>query len=78
MSDQPGVLAQIANITGSHEVGILSVIQPEPDEPTDDVPLILLLHDAKYGTVQDALKEIVELDAVSDDHTLLRVESLQS
>ena len=76
VADKPGVLAQIASITGAGGVGILSVIQPEPEGPSEHIPLVLLLHDAKYGDVQHALKAILALKAVQDEHTLLRVETL--
>ena len=77
VADRPGVLAKIATITANHDVGILSVIQPEPESSTEHIPLVLLLHDASYGTVQAALKSILELDTVEPKHTLLRVETLE-
>ena len=75
--DEPGVLAQIAGITGENGIGILSVIQPEPKEPSEHIPLVLLLHDAAYGTVSKALKAVLALDSVESEHTLLRVETLE-
>src|SRR5437867_1860169 len=45
--DKPGVLAQVAGILGSENIGISSVIQPEAHEG-DAVPLILMLHDATH------------------------------
>ncbi len=75
--DEPGVLARIANITGENGIGILSVIQPEPKEPSKHIPLVLLLHDAAYGKIVDALGEILALEAVGAEHTLLRVETLE-
>ena len=78
VADRPGVLAQIADITGKNNVGILSVIQPEPETSSDHIPLVLLLHDASYGTVKNALTAILDLDSVDAEHTLLRVETLES
>jgi homoserine dehydrogenase len=75
--DEPGVLARIASITGENGIGILSVIQPEPKEPSAHIPLVLLLHDAAYGTVSNALKTVLALDSVESEHTLLRVETLE-
>ena len=77
VSDRPGVLAKIATITANNDVGILSVIQPEPESSTQSIPLVLLLHDAPFGTVQEALKSILELDTVEPEHTLLRLETLE-
>ena len=78
VADRPGVLAQIADITGKNNVGILSVIQPEPESSSKHIPLVLLLHDASYGTVQNALSSILGLESVETKHTLLRVETLKS
>jgi len=75
--DEPGVLAQISSITGQNGIGILSVIQPEPKEPSERIPLVLLLHDAPYGTVHNALGAILALSSVGSEHTLLRVETLE-
>ncbi|MEC8691686.1 MAG: homoserine dehydrogenase, partial [Verrucomicrobiota bacterium] len=66
------------DITGKNNVGILSVIQPEPETSSDHIPLVLLLHDASYGTVKNALTAILDLDSVDAKHTLLRVETLES
>ena len=75
--DEPGVLAKISNIMGENSIGILSVIQPEPKEPSTHIPLVLLLHDAEYGKVSNAMRKILALEAVETEYTLLRVETLE-
>src|SRR5215469_4845123 len=70
--DEPGVLAQVASILGSHQVGISSVVQPEGHEG-DAVPLVLMIHDAPFGRMQTALELIRQLDCVKADPVLLRV-----
>ena len=70
--DKPGVLAQIANILGSHQIGISSVVQPEGHEG-DAVPLVLMIHDAAFGRMQTALELIRQLDCVKANPVLLRV-----
>ena len=70
--DKPGVLAQVASILGSHQVGISSVVQPEGHEG-DAVPLVLMIHDAPFGRMQTALELIRQLDCVKADPVLLRV-----
>jgi len=73
--DHPGVLAQIANVLGEHEVGILSVIQPE--EHDDEVaPIVLTLHFAPFGIVRKAIDRIGELECVRETPVLMRVEDL--
>jgi homoserine dehydrogenase len=70
--DKPGVLAQIASILGSHQIGISSVVQPEGHEG-DAVPLVLMIHDAAFGRMQTALELIRQLDCVKARPVLLRV-----
>src|SRR6202048_2759003 len=70
--DEPGVLAQVANIWGSHRIGISSVIQPEGHEG-DAVPLVLIIHDAPFGRMQAALERIQVLACVKAPPMLLWV-----
>ena len=73
--DEPGSLARIASILGDHEIGILSVIQPE-DHEDEIAPVALTLHFAEFGVIQKALKKIGDLDCVREDPVLMRVESI--
>jgi homoserine dehydrogenase len=61
--DRPGVLAQVASVLGSHQIGISSVIQPEGHEG-DAVPLVLMIHHAPFGRMQAAVSEIRSLECV--------------
>jgi homoserine dehydrogenase len=61
--DEPGVLAKVASILGSHRIGISSMIQPEGHEG-DAVPIVLMIHDAAYGRMQAAVEEIERLTCV--------------
>jgi homoserine dehydrogenase len=61
--DEPGVLAQVASILGSHRIGISSMLQPEGHEG-DAVPLVLMIHDAHFGRMQAAVKVIEGLACV--------------
>jgi homoserine dehydrogenase len=70
--DRPGVLAQVASILGSHQIGISSVVQPEGHEG-DAVPLVLMIHDSAFGRMQTALELIRHLDCVKANPVLLRV-----
>ncbi|MEM9016546.1 MAG: homoserine dehydrogenase [Verrucomicrobiota bacterium] len=71
--DRPGVLARIATVLGEHEIGILSVIQPE-DHDEAYAPIVLMLHYAPFGIVREALEKIGRMDCVREDPVLLRVE----
>src|ERR1700736_4486802 len=70
--DKPGVLAQVANIMGSHQIGISSVFQPEGHEG-DAVPLVLMIHDAAFGRMQTAVQRIQSLVCVKAAPSLLWV-----
>ena len=70
--DEPGVLAQVASVLGSHKIGISSVIQPEGHEG-DAVPLVLMIHDAPFGTMQAALGRIQALACVKSPPMMLWV-----
>jgi homoserine dehydrogenase len=70
--DEPGVLAQVASVLGSHMIGISSVIQPEGHEG-DAVPLVLMIHDAPFDRMQAALERIQVLACVKSPPMMLWV-----
>lgn len=72
--DQPGTLAQVANVLGSHQIGISSVIQPESHD-ADSVPLVLMIHDARTGDMNKARATIEALPCVKSVAALIRVEN---
>jgi homoserine dehydrogenase len=74
VDDRPGVLAQIAGALGEADIGILSVIQPETHLEGLAV-LVLMIHDASFGSMQAAVAQIGSLACVKDAPTLLHVES---
>ncbi len=76
VKDVPGTLAKIAAIFGKAKIGISSVIQPEGHEG-ENVPLIMMLHDAPNGAVTRALKAIGSLPVVKTDPVMIRVDDLE-
>lgn len=72
-ADNPGVLGKIANIFGSYDVSIDSVIQKGHD--MDSVPLIFITHRAKEISVKRAIEEISHIDDVISVAGVIRVES---
>jgi homoserine dehydrogenase len=74
VDDRPGVLAQIAGALGEAEIGILSVIQPETHCEGFAV-LVLMIHDATFGAMRNAVARIASLACVKNAPTLLHVES---
>jgi homoserine dehydrogenase len=71
--DQPAVLAQVAGILGKHEISIASVIQ-KVHHHAKAVPVVLMTHQAKEGSVQKALQEINTLRVVVAPTRMIRVE----
>ncbi|MCA9212587.1 MAG: homoserine dehydrogenase [Planctomycetales bacterium] len=74
--DNPGVLAQVTNILGSHDISIASVIQREidPAESTEDkVSLVIMTHLATEGNANQAVSEINQLPSVDDVSVRMRV-----
>ena len=70
VDDRPGVLAQIAGILGSHDIGISSVIQPESHEAAA-VPLVLMIHNAPFGRMRQAVEQMQSLECVKGAPMLL-------
>ena len=81
-ADQPGVMAKVAQILSSKEISIESVIQREQairaDTGTAWVPVIILTHRVIERALDEALREIQQLDDVVDEITRIRVETLDA
>ncbi|MGP0630381.1 homoserine dehydrogenase [Nitrospina sp. 32_T5] len=74
VKDKPGVLSKISGILGQHEISIESMIQRGRDMDGKGVPLVMMTHQAKEKNIQQALKEIEQLDVVCEKTVLIRVE----
>ena len=74
VTDQPGVLAQIAQSLGNHNVSIAAVNQKEADADEQTAELVVMTHRAREGAMRDALQEISALPVVAGVNAFLRVE----
>jgi homoserine dehydrogenase len=74
VNDKPGVLAQIAQALGNHDVSIAAVTQKEADEEANAAELVIMTHKAREGALRAALAEIESLPVVTQVSTFLRVE----
>jgi homoserine dehydrogenase len=73
--DKPGVLAAIAGALGRHGISIESMVQTA--HQADDaapVPIVIMTHEAREGSVQTALKEIDRLDVICEKTSFIRIE----
>lgn len=74
VKDQPGVLAQIAQSLGNHNVSIAAVSQKEADAKEQTAELVIMTHRAREGAMRAALQEIASLPVVAGVSAFLRVE----
>jgi len=71
--DKPGVLANIADLLGRHNISIASVVQKERLE-AHIVPIVMLTHEAKEMGMQAALAKINKLPAIKKKSVVIRLE----
>ena len=74
--DKIGVLSQVAQILSDNNISIEAIIQKEPNEGEDTVPLIILTNKALEKNIKSAIAKIESLDTINGSITHIRVESL--
>ncbi|MBB1074560.1 homoserine dehydrogenase [Rhodoferax sp. 4810] len=74
--DQPGVMAQIAGIFGEEGISLEAIQQKEPADGDTHVPLIMLTHRVREARMNQAIRRIEALDAVSGAVVRIRMETL--
>lgn len=74
--DETGVLSGIAQIISEAGISIEALIQKEPADGADTVPLILLTNRAEESRLEQAVDSIEALDTVRGKLVRMRVESL--
>ena len=74
VADQPGVLAAVATVFGTHGVSIGSVIQKRADGGVAEI--VYVTHLAREADVRTALAEIEALDVTDRVAAVIRVEAL--
>ncbi|MGD2073852.1 MAG: homoserine dehydrogenase [Gammaproteobacteria bacterium] len=76
--DRPGVLADVTRILGDLGISIEAVIQKEPPEGQQQVPVILLTRVVQERQMNAAIEQIEALDAIEGRVTRIRLEHLNS
>lgn len=74
--DEPGVLSKITQILSDANISIEALIQPEPQEGEQYVPLVILTDRAIEQRLDEAVDKIQALDTTDGDVVRIRVESL--
>ncbi len=72
--DRAGVLAQMAAILGNLKISIASVIQKEVGRNDGTAELVITTYHSRERDVQQALRELEQLEVVKEIGNLLRVE----
>lgn len=75
--DRPGVLSKITQILSDAGISIEALIQKEPKEGQDHVPVILLTNRAVEKQIISAIDKIEQLESVARKVVRIRVESLK-
>lgn len=71
--DRPGVLSKVSGVLGKHDISIYSVIQKGRGKDRS-VPIVMLTHEAKEQSVMRALRELDQLNVLTDRTVTIRVE----
>jgi homoserine dehydrogenase len=74
--DRPGVMADIARILGDGGISIEAIIQKEPQEGEQTVPVILLTRTVREQQMNAAIRSIEALETIEGRVTRIRMEHL--
>jgi len=75
-SDRPGVLADVTRILGDLDISIEAIIQKEPAEGEQEVPIIMLTHRVAEQNMNQAIEKLEALGSISGKVTRIRLETL--
>lgn len=78
VTDEPGVIAKIANILAEDGIGISGTHSPvTADNPDAEfVDMVFQLHTCKFGLLKDTLKKVEALSCVNSRPVVFRIENL--
>ena len=74
--DRPGVLADVTRIFGELGISIEAIIQKEPAEGEQHVPIIILTQTVQEKNMNQALAQVEKLEAINGSVTRIRLEHL--
>jgi homoserine dehydrogenase len=74
--DRPGVLADITRILADRLISIDAMVQREPGEGEEQVDIIMLTHETRERSVNEAIRAIEGLPVVTGRVTRIRLETL--
>ncbi len=74
--DEPGVMAKVTKILGDLGISIEAILQKEPVDGSEVVPVILLTRKVNEGHVNEGIIQIEALSAITKPVCRIRVETL--
>ncbi len=78
VSDKAGVFGQIAEILGSVDISIASVIQKDADKEKGTAEIVITTHPSREYQIQESLAILSDLSVVSTVNNVIRIEELSS
>ena len=76
--NETGVLSKITKIVADSALSIESIIQRDVEDDSNRVDIVLLSSKTTQSNLSPVLRNITELDSVSDEFVILRVEYLDN
>jgi homoserine dehydrogenase len=76
VADEAGVLATVTGILAKLNISIDAVLQREAEEGSNQTDLIILTHETREGTMNDAIAQMQKLSTVLAPITRIRKEEL--
>ena len=76
--NETGVLSKITKIVADSALSIESIIQRDVEDDSNRVDIVLLSSKTTQSNLSPVLRKITELDSVSDEFVILRVEYLDN
>ncbi len=73
VEDRPGVLHEITGILGRFNISIAAMIQRDPQQAKDAIPLVITTHDAREGDMLQAVELLSKLDSVKNRPVRMKV-----
>ena len=71
--NEPGVFAEVAQVLSKHDISIDAAIQKDGQEQSDLVDIVLMTQQTQEARINEALQQLKELAAVTDQVMRIRV-----
>ncbi len=76
--DQPGVLAKISRVLSEYNISIEGIYQQEVQEGETSVPVVIISQKVREAEMNEAIKQMLELDCTEEDIIKIRIEHFKN